>query len=572
MKSLFCSLEFKCLRQAGSTLFTCLCFLYSFPHSSIAQPQTVGLFLNDSSSFQGYTLLAPVAARETYLIDNCGREVHRWQSQYRPGEAAYFLLTGELLRTARIPGAFGGGGTGGRVERFDWEGNLTWGYDYATQEYHQHHDVEWLPNGNVLILAWERRSNAEAIAAGRDPNTLINDLWPEQIVEVEPIEPDSGRIIWEWHLWDHVIQDFDSTKDNFGDVAAHPELVDLNYQASFFGTNNADWIHANSVAYSPKLDQIILNSRNFGEFWIIDHSTTTEEAASHSGGNAGKGGDLLYRWGNPQVYRRGTPADQQLFGQHDVHWIPAGRPDSGKIMIYNNGFQRPDGNYSSVEILIPPIDSLGRYQSLDSATAYGPEQAYWTYTDSPKTALYSQTISGANRLPNGNTLICDGPTGRLFEIDTLGRLVWDYESPVGPTGPFIQGSNPIGNRVFRAYRFGPDFPGLAGRVLTPGDPIELNPLPSDCMLYGGTMGIAGIPGLQLSIGPNPFAEKLSVQFLGPPSLRLQIVSITGERLFFGDISQSNIHIQTHDWPPGIYLLHVEDPHTRRFETRKLLRK
>jgi hypothetical protein len=80
----------------------------------------------------------------------------------------------------------------------------------------------------------------------------------------------------------------------------------------------------NSVSYNAKLDQILISVRSFNEFWIIDHSVTTKEAAGHTGGRSGKGGDLLYRWGNPSAYRAGKTSDQKLFAQHDAHWIPEG--------------------------------------------------------------------------------------------------------------------------------------------------------------------------------------------------------------------------------------------------------
>ena len=85
-------------------------------------------------------------------------------------------------------------------------------------------------------------------------------------------------------------------------------------------------MHTNAVAYNAELDQIMLSIHAFSEVWIIDHGTTTEEAASHSGGKRGKGGDLLYRWGNPRAYRTGTNVDQRLFAQHNAHWIPEGLP------------------------------------------------------------------------------------------------------------------------------------------------------------------------------------------------------------------------------------------------------
>ena len=76
------------------------------------------------------------------------------------------------------------------------------------------------------------------------------------------------------------------------------------------------------------------------EIYIIDHSTSTAEAATSSGGIYNKGGDFLYRWGNPQAYRQGDQNDQKLFGQHYPHWIPDGLADAGKLILFNNGFSR----------------------------------------------------------------------------------------------------------------------------------------------------------------------------------------------------------------------------------------
>ena len=83
-------------------------------------------------------------------------------------------------------------------------------------------------------------------------------------------------------------------------------------------------MHVNAVAYNAELDQIVLSSPHFNEIWIIDHGTTTEEAKGHTGGRWGKGGDILYRWGNPRAYRNGTKLDQRLFYQHNIQWIPKG--------------------------------------------------------------------------------------------------------------------------------------------------------------------------------------------------------------------------------------------------------
>jgi hypothetical protein len=445
----------------------------------------MGLFqYNEEQSLKGYTLFAPQNYTETYLIDNLGREVNSWSSEYKTGQSAYLLENGHLLRTAQTElgpaGRFGAGGYGGRVEEYDWDGNMVWEFEHVSDEYHLHHDIAVLPNGNILMIAFELITEEEAIAAGRDPESITSgELWPEKIIEVVPTYPRGGNIVWEWHVWDHLIQDFDPTKQNHGVVGDHPELVDVNFgEAEQLA---ADWLHANALAYNGELDQIIMSVRAFSEFWVIDHSTTTAEAASHSGGNSGKGGDILYRWGNPQAYRAGTEEDQKLFRQHDTHWITPGYPGEGNIMIFNNGNGRTGGNYTTVEEIVPPVDANGHYTMPAPGEAYGPEEPVWMYIAEPPSSYYSPIVSGAERLPNGNTLINHGTKGRFFEVTPTLETVWEYVNPVIASGSLVQGSafpgSPVTqqNMVFRAYRFTPEFPGFAGKDLTPGSFIELYP-------------------------------------------------------------------------------------------------
>jgi hypothetical protein len=126
-----------------------LLFLLIFIANWSFAQQTVGIFQNDSLSYNGYTLLFPNVSKTTYLLDNCGNVVHTWESDYNPGLVAYLLENGDLLRTARIGSNFNGGGSGGRIERFNWEGELLWSYNYSSADFHQHHDIEYLPNGNI---------------------------------------------------------------------------------------------------------------------------------------------------------------------------------------------------------------------------------------------------------------------------------------------------------------------------------------------------------------------------------------------------------------------------------------
>ncbi len=197
-------------------------------------PAKVGLLLNDSRAFQGYTLIAPMFSKTTYLIDMQGKVVRTWESDYTPGVSAYLLENGHLLRPgAQQPAPSGfGPGAGGRVQEFDGDGQLLWDFQYVNEKRLPHHDVTRLPNGNVLMIVWEKKTKEEAIAAGRRPDLVGNaGLHPDYLIEVKPTGKTTGEIVWEWHLWDHLVQDHDRSKPNFGNVSDHPELVDLNFGA-----------------------------------------------------------------------------------------------------------------------------------------------------------------------------------------------------------------------------------------------------------------------------------------------------------------------------------------------------
>jgi hypothetical protein len=399
----------------------------------------------------GYTLFAPMQSNVTYLIDNGGEVLHTWESEYKPGLAAYLLENGSLLRTGRgvdnptFPGGFGAGGI---VQKIDWNGTVVWEFEYSTDQHLLHHDIEQLPNGNVLMIAWEYKTAEQAIEAGRRPESLSQGaLWADSIIEVEPDGATGSSIVWEWHVWDHLIQDFNSSKENYGVVADFPGLMDINFVRDRI---SPDVTHINSIDYNEERDQILLSVKLTNEIWVIDHSTTTEEAAGHTGGNSGKGGDILYRWGNPQAYRAGTVSDQRLFAQHDATWVKSGGPREGDILVFNNGRNRPDGAYSSVDEIVPPFDGNSSY-SLTPGQAYGPDEQIWTYTAETVTDLYSDGISGAQRLPNGNTLVCSGEDGWFFEVTEEKEIVWEYLNSF---------PNARNNNVFKIRRYGRDFPGL----------------------------------------------------------------------------------------------------------------
>ena len=397
--------------------------------------------MNEPESFEGYTLFSPAYRNYAYLIDHQGRLAHTWPSGPVGVGLARLLDNGNVLSSDNIES--------------DPDGNIVWEF-----RFNQHHDLLKLPNGNVLILSREFRSREEAIDLGANPDSLVcspSRMDGLRIVEARPTGPESAEIVWEWSVFDHLIQDFDPEKPNYGVVADHPERVDLNFAlAQAPCPNGARWTHANALDYHPELDQIMITVRHFSEIWIIDHSASREEAAGSAGGAAGKGGDLLYRWGNPRAYRAGTPADQRLFFPHAAHWIPEGSPGAGNVLVFNNGGSEVPGfkrGYSSVDEFVLPHD--GYNYRLGAGSAYGPAELAWTYAADPPEAFYAYKESGAQRLPNGNTLITDGPAARIFEVTREGKTVWDFTFPSSVTG------------LYRAYRYSPDYPGLRGLDLTP---------------------------------------------------------------------------------------------------------
>ena len=512
--------------------------------------QTVGTVKNSAEALNGYTLFSPTPSTEAFLIDNCGKVVNNWTSSYQPGLSTYLLEDGSLLRTCKLSNpTFTQGGSGGRIERYDWNGNLIWEFNFSTSQYCQHHDIEYLPNGNILILAVEKKTVTESINAGRNPNSLTDgELWAEFIVEVQPIGSDSAHIVWEWHSWDHLIQNFDSTKNNYQPEIDDPDKFNINYMSNN-STLNKDWMHVNSIDYNLNRDQIILSSKKWSELWVIDHSTNSAQASSDSGGNSGMGGDIIYRWGNGAAYGQNIP--RMLDNPHDIHWIDSGKVDEGKIMIFNNG---KDRGWSSVDVVDPPIDSAGNYILINKI--YGPSNLSWTYTDPIPSNFFARRISGAQRLENGNTLICSGTGGYFFEIDSNKNKVWEYISPITNNGIATQGlALPGPNNVFRAYRFSPDFIGFDNKNLIAGLPIELNADTANCMIFTNIENLDSNSDDFLNIFPNPFNENINLN-TNLVEETIEIYDLMGQLCIKTKISGYFTTINLVKLKKGIYFLKV----------------
>ncbi|WP_044399747.1 aryl-sulfate sulfotransferase [Lacinutrix sp. Hel_I_90] len=507
---------------------------------------TVGTIRNDSGSFNAYTLLSPINSTETYLINNCGQVVHQWTSTYTPGASVYLLENGNLLRTGKIANNnFQFGGVGGKIELFDWDNNLLWEYTHSANDFTQHHDIYPLPNGNIIMIVATKMNEAEALQAGRDPANLTQgEVFNEQILEIQPVGTNQVNIVWEWNIKDHLVQDYDATKDNFGVVADAPGRLDFNYINITNAT--ANWLHVNSIQYNVALDQLVLSSRIMSEIYVIDHSTTTAQAATNTGGTYGKGGDFLYRWGNNAAYDKGTPATQTLFGQHYPHWIADGLTDAGKLMIFNNGGDRA---YSSIDI-IDPIETTPGHYVYDPVNGYAPTTAEWIYTTPTNTDFYTAILSSGQRLPNGNTLICDGDSGYFFEIDSNENIVWEYVNPDATNTIINQGDAPSFNLVFRAIKFAPDYPAFSGRTLTPGDPIETNPDLSNCTVL--SVKENELPEVSIQLYPNPVVDILTVVYEKEIN-KIEIYTLFGQLIQV--IENSNV-VDLKSYASGLYLVKI----------------
>ncbi len=531
-------------------------FLSSF---TLAQEQTVGVLNFEEGASDAYTMFVPLYSFNTYLIDNCGKVAHIWPGDSRPGMMTYLNDDGSIYRAQKSTEVLFGttGGFGGEILHIDWDGTLLWKMEYNTPFHQQHHDIEIMPNGNILFIAWEYVSAFELDGLGRDPSiTSTQGLWMDHIMEITPIGTNDYEVVWEWHMKDHLIQDFDPEKENYGVIADNPGKFDINYQ---WGptTFNPDWAHTNGIDYNEELDQIAISSLYFNEFFIIDHSTTSEEAASDSGGNTGKGGEILYRWGSPSNYDRGEELDRKIAFMHDIQWIPEGYPHEGKLIYFHNGRERVNGfSYSTVEILEPPLLEDGTY-ALEEGEAYGPEELSWVYPEEPDFDFFSAFLSSAHIQPNGNVLMCEGSRGRISEVDTSGNKLWEFVNPVTIMGTMEQGEELYWlNEIFKAQRIPTDHPAFDHFMPDQDGPsIELDPWPSDCTVLSTSIEEAKENERELfSFGLSNTNNTESIIFYNhtEAALAVKVLDVNG-KLIYNELTLpgSNI-IHCSKWANGVY--------------------
>lgn len=480
-----------------------------------------GVLVNEPEAQPGLTLIQPLASRFAHLMELDGEIVHTWEFDSAPGEWCYLLDDGSLLRGGRVDKDphFRGGGIGGKVQRLAPDSTVLWEHKMSDRQLHSHHDLEPLPNGNLMAIAWTRKSAEEAIARGRDPEHVgAAGLWVGALFELQPQADGGTKVVWEWHAYDHLVQDFDPQKPGFDDLVNAPGRIDINGDHRKGAPESAeeraarerekkdrealealgyvpgigsgadeeteteeereerrkmldrsgDFLHLNAVDYHAEHDLLVVSSPEFNEIWVIDHSTTTEQASGSTGGRFGRGGDLLYRWGNPSRYGQGEESSRVFGYQHDPKWL-RGPDGSLRLTVFNNRPAQTEDEDSEerasqvVELVLPFEAERGFVREPDQP--FGPAEPVWSYRD--ESGFFSAFISGAERLSNGNTLICSGAGGRLFEVTPDGRTVWNYRNEHGGDvePPDHAGKAPP-LALFRATRLAHDHPGVRAVMAT----------------------------------------------------------------------------------------------------------
>lgn len=520
--------------------FLTLIFLVLTQLNLFSQNQ-FGVMLNTSESFDGYTFFQDNG--NAYLIDNCGNVINDW----RVGNNSYhpkILENGNLMYLVRT----------GIIEQ-DWNGNIINQVNHNIANLELIYEVELLPNGNYLSVGRRGFTSSEFNEIGYDP--FLGR--PDEIDVVVELDRNTGEIVWEWNIGDHVIQQRDSTAANYGILSENPQLLNMDAISTF------DWefqesFMINGMDYNPELDQIILSVRKMSEIVVIDHSTTTEEAASHTGGRYGKGGDILYRWGNPQNYNRGTADDRILYFQHNPNWITEGEL-KGQIICYNNGLSRPGvtygNNYSTVPIINPQIDENGNYV-IEDGNPFLPSVAPLEYSrEHTGSSFYSAYTSGAKYLANGNISVTEGYDGDLYEFDHEGNLVWHYKVP------FVR-------YIFRSEKYSADYAGFAGRELVPQGKVPGDNSNYECDLTGTTSTSSIDQGLAtFDVKFDWTQSDLRISHKFGNDFEMGLYDLQGKS-FVQRKASSKLQLNLGDLHAGMYILHVSDQKSGAQLSRKII--
>lgn len=364
------------------------------------------IIVHDQNGMEdSYILVNNIMGGKVFLMDKTGTIVQNWEMEYGLGNDCTLLDNGQLLAMLKDADAkITFGGYGGIIRILNKDSSVAKEIKYSSENQIAHHDIEMLPSGNLLFLVWEKITAATALENGFNTE---RELFPEALIE---IDPNTNETVWAWHSMDHLVQDLDDTKLNFGNISENFRKIDINYEEREEDKIDGDIMHSNGITYDIENDIIFMSVNNFSEVWAIDHSTTMEEAKSSSGGNFGYGGDLLYRFGNPTAYQN-TNGTRLFYNMHNPNLINQNQ----SMLVYAN-----QNNISQSEVFEFDLNSLTLALDTNNEPIIN-----WSYTNPD---LYSRIVSSAIRQKNGNTLITDSDTG-IIEVSSDGNIVWEFKGP-----------------------------------------------------------------------------------------------------------------------------------------------
>jgi hypothetical protein len=335
----------------------------------------------------GSTLFAAQNGSAVYLVDLQGNLEHTWQLPYQ-AEYGYLTQRGTLFYNGNLQtGRFASQPTP-LAGGIVLEADWRGNVLWELRRPDHHHDGRLLSNGNVLLLcATELPDEVAAQVVGGIPGTEVNG----KILADYLVEATTdGQIVWEWRTWEHL------------DPATHPLTAPHN--------NRAVWTWGNAIHELPD-GNVLLSMRHLSTIVRINRQTD----------------EIDWELGPPP-----------LSGSHGVNPLA-----NGHYLIFDNGPYRVDHG-----ILLPVSAApFSRVLEVDPET----NGIAWSYTDPNRPTFWSPLFSNAQRLPNGNTLINEGVSGRLFEVTPDGDTVWEYVNPY--FAPESLPEKARSNSVFRAYRY-----------------------------------------------------------------------------------------------------------------------
>lgn len=475
----------------------------------------------DAQAFDGFALYNTTNSTTARLINANQQIAYTWSCPTNYSYAMALKPNGNIVRTAVNSGnQINTAAVSGRVQELNPQGQVVWDFIYSTADYVTHHDICLMPNGNVLLLAYVRRTAAQLQALGYSGSS---NKYPGRIIEIQPTGS-TAQVVWQWEMQDRFIQYVDPNKPNYMPIAENPHRMNINVAISG-GTNAIDWFHENGIDYNEELDQIVFSARYLSEIFIIDHSTTTAEAAGHTGGNSGRGGDFLFRWGKPANY--GVAGTQRITAAvHDPKWVRGGAMD-GWISFFNNS--GGTSNSSVVDAINPDRD--GYNYPWTPGTVWRPT----TYQFRHNCLANASGQSVQELMPNGN-VFCAVSGQYMYEVNSSNAVVWQYNA--GPQ---------------KGFRYSCSHPGIINLL---NDPCGITTdVPTEEELAAFNMY------------PNPAAEQVSLAGVNVETLRAFVVLDASGRTVKRELPGWTIAVG--DLPDGVYNVVLEHS-TGEKQSRKLV--